>query len=183
MADVLAGDHRAAGGQRCHDLYHQGVEGVHKAHARHRRLAHRRHHEGIGQADGHAQGLLRNERQQQGRQLLAGINKGFVQILCSSFAPPRRPRRGFFKVYRLIPMIQRLSPKGKKMYTRISQNFKAPAPLRHFTPIPSCVTMKAARGFPFPRRAGTRTKRRSGITIRRTTQDHKGEGIYAKDSS
>ena len=72
MADVLAGDHRAAGGQRCHDLYHQGVEGIHKAHARHRRLAHRRHHEGIGQADGHAQGLLRNERQQQGRQLSAG---------------------------------------------------------------------------------------------------------------
>ena len=65
VADVLAGDHRAAGGQRRHDLYHQGVEGVHKAHARHRRLAHRRHHEGIGQADGHAQGLLGDERQQQ----------------------------------------------------------------------------------------------------------------------
>ena len=46
-------------------------------------------------------------------------------------------------------MIQRLSPKGKKMYTRISQNFKDPAPLRHFTPIPSCVTMKVTRGLPF----------------------------------
>ena len=46
-------------------------------------------------------------------------------------------------------MIQRLSQKGKKMYTRISQNFKDPAPLRYFTPIPSCVTMKVTRGLPF----------------------------------
>ena len=54
MADILAGDHRAAGGQRAHDLDHQGVEAVHKAHAGHGGLAHRGYHQSIRQTDGHA---------------------------------------------------------------------------------------------------------------------------------
>ena len=44
MADVLAGDYRAAGGQCAHDLDHQGVEAVHKAHAGHSGFAHRGYH-------------------------------------------------------------------------------------------------------------------------------------------
>ena len=82
----------------CHDLYHQGVEGVHKAHARHRRLAHRRHHEGIGQADGHAQGLLRNERQQQGRQLLAGKQRLRFKF-CARHSLLRAAPEGAFSKY------------------------------------------------------------------------------------
>ena len=54
MADVLAGDHRTAGRQCAHDLDHQGVEAVHKAHAGHGGFAHRGHHQGISQTNGHA---------------------------------------------------------------------------------------------------------------------------------
>ena len=72
VADVLAGDHRAAGGQRAHQLDHQGVEGVHKAHAGNGGLADRGDHQRIGQTDGHAEGLLCNQRQQQRDQLLPG---------------------------------------------------------------------------------------------------------------
>ena len=70
MADVLAGDHRTAGGQCAHDLDHQGVEAVHKAHAGHGGFAHRGHHQGISQTNGHAERLLRNQRQQQRHQRL-----------------------------------------------------------------------------------------------------------------
>ena len=72
VADVLTGDHGTAGGKGAHHLDHQGVEAVYQAHAGHGGLAHRGHHQGVGQADGHAQGLLGDERQQQCHQRLPG---------------------------------------------------------------------------------------------------------------
>ena len=72
VADVLAGDDGAAGGQRAQQLDHQHVEGVHKADARNGGFADGRDHQRIGQTDGHAEGLFGNERQQQRDELLAG---------------------------------------------------------------------------------------------------------------
>ena len=78
-ADVLAGDHRAAGGQCAHDLDHQGVEAVHKAHARHGGFSHRGHHQGVRQTDGHAERLLCDQRQQQGNELLPGEQRRLME--------------------------------------------------------------------------------------------------------
>ncbi len=75
VADVLAGDHRAAGGQGRHDLDHQGVEGVHQTDARDGGLAHRGDHQGVRQANGDAEGLLCHQGQQQGHQLPAGKDR------------------------------------------------------------------------------------------------------------
>ncbi len=72
VADVLAGDHRAAGGQRAHDLDHQGVERVNEAYARDSRLADGGNHQGVGQANGHTECLLGDEGQQQGPSVACG---------------------------------------------------------------------------------------------------------------
>ena len=82
VADVLAGDHRAAGGEGGHDLDHQGVEGVHQADARDGGFAHRGDHQGVGQADGDAEGLLRHQGQQQRDQLLPGKDGPGLCGLC-----------------------------------------------------------------------------------------------------
>ena len=78
-ADVLAGDHRAAGGQCAHDLDHQGVEAVHKAHAGHSGFTHRGDHQRVGQTDGHAERLLCDQRQQQGNELLPGEQRRLME--------------------------------------------------------------------------------------------------------
>ena len=92
VADVLTGDHGTAGGKGAHHLDHQGVEAVYQAHAGHGGLAHRGHHQGVGQADGHAQGLLGDERQQQCHQRLPGKKRvgwflgachDFLRVLCT----------------------------------------------------------------------------------------------------
>ena len=95
VANVLAGDHRAAGGQGRHDLDHQGVEGVHQADARDGGLAHRGHHQGVGQADGDAEGLLCHQRQQQGDELLPGEDGPGLCSLCHKrcMLPPAGPPR------------------------------------------------------------------------------------------
>ena len=53
-AHVLAGDHRAAGGQCRQDLDNQNVQAVHQRHAGHSRLAHTGHHQGVSHAHRHA---------------------------------------------------------------------------------------------------------------------------------
>ena len=78
-ADVLAGDHRAAGGKGAHDLDHQGVEAVHKAHAGNSGFPHRGDHQRVGQTDGHAERLLCDQRQQQGNELLPGEQRRLME--------------------------------------------------------------------------------------------------------
>ena len=101
-----------------------------------------------------------------------GFDSNFVLVIRSSALPPRGL---FLKVDRHVPMIQRPLRKGKEMYTRISQNFKISALLHHFTPLLSCVTMKAARVPPFsaPCRGAEKPGRRSGMTDKKD-KTHKG---------
>ena len=71
-AQILAGDHRAAGGQSRKNVEDQVVDHVHQRDARDGSLSHTGDHDGIGHAHQHGQPLFHHQRPEQREQRTVG---------------------------------------------------------------------------------------------------------------